>query len=277
MGVGLCGPGLAGVMAGMNADDYLTDYERAIFYYSLPRLRTPFPIGVTIVYGVVMALAAATLVYGVATGEPDWLRAGGIGLGFGVVVGGGAFVLRDFMNQVRERAALKSAKGIPDADSQFDDIPDPFGEHVLLRYPTRHSGNRLSVENNKGEELYVSELESGGAALKFSDADGTPLFEATLGSSSQSFASDRGSPRRIVFGENGEKTGEMRRRSSLGPSAVEIERQGDNGGTYRFFGGGLYEGEALVGRMYEVRGHRYLDILKSHLSNEILGFFVTIG
>lgn len=261
----------------MSTDDYLTDYERAIFYYSMPRLRTPFPLGVTIVYGIVMVLAAATLVYGVATGTSDWLRAGGIGLGIGVVVGGGAFVLRDFMNQVRERAALNSAKGIPDADSQFDDIPDPFAEYVLLRYTIRHSGNRLTVENNKGEELYVSELESGGKILKFSGADGTPLFEATLNASSQSFSSNLGSPRRIVFEENGETTGEVRRRASLGPSAVEIERHGDVGRSYRFFGGGVYQGETLVGRMYEVRGHRYLDILKVHLSSEILGFFVTIG
>ncbi|HIA48361.1 MAG TPA: hypothetical protein EYN96_10440 [Candidatus Hydrogenedentes bacterium] len=257
--------------------EHLTDLERALFYYTLPRVRTPFPTGVTVVYAVAMLLAAGTIVYGVSAGESEWLRAGVTGLIFGGMVGIGSFMLRDFMNQVRERTALASVKGMPDADSHFDDIPDPFGEHVLLRYPIRHTGKTLSLEDNKGETVYVADLGEGGSKLSVSNSAGEALFTATLDSGSHSFSFETGSPRQLTVEAGGEKVADVRRRSNFGPAKVDIESFGEGAAAYQYRAGGLFLGDALVGRIYEVRQHHYLDVESKHFCDGILSFFVTIG
>jgi hypothetical protein len=257
--------------------EHLTDLERALFYYTLPRVRTPFPMGMTVVYAVAMMLAAGTIVYGVASGESEWLRAGKIGLVFGGVVGIGSFMLRDFMNQVRERTVLASAKGTPDADSHFDEIPDPFGEHILLRYPIRHAESTLSLEDNKGRTVYVAEISEGGSKLSVSNAEGEGLFSAKVDSGSQSFSFDTGSPRRLTVEAGGEKVADLHRHSNFGPATVDIVCYGEGAGEYQYRSGGLFLGEALVGRIYEVRQHHYLDVEEKHFCDGILGFFVTIG
>jgi hypothetical protein len=257
--------------------EHLSDYERAIFYYTLPRTRTPFPTGVTIVYAVAILLAVVTIVFGVGRGEGEWTRAGGLGLGFGVAVGIGAFMLRDFLNQVRERTALASAKGIPDADSQFDDIPDPFGEHVLLRYPIRHKESTLSLEDNKGRPQYLAELEDGGAKLSVAKADGGSYFTAILDSKAHSFSFETGTPNGLVVEVDGEKKAQIHRHSNFGPANVDIECFGDCAGEFQYRSGGIFRSDELVGRIYEVRQHHYLDIEKQYFCEGILGFFVTIG
>ena len=78
--------------------EHLSDYERAIFYYTMPKITTPFPVGMVVIYVLMLFLALASLVYGVATEQMDWIRSGTIGLCFGAIVGTGAFLLRDFIN-----------------------------------------------------------------------------------------------------------------------------------------------------------------------------------
>ena len=68
-----------------STQEHLTDFERAIFYYTLPRLRTPFPVGVTALYAAAMLLAVATIVYGVSTGELHGMRCAANGASTGAV------------------------------------------------------------------------------------------------------------------------------------------------------------------------------------------------
>lgn len=261
----------------MTTQEHLTEYERAIYYYTLPRIQTPFPVGVTVLYAFAMLVAGSTIVYGVSTEQPDWLRAGGIGLAFGVVVGVGTFLLRDFQNQLRERSALATAKSMPDADSQFDDIPDPFGEHVLLRYPIRHQGSSLTLEDNKGNSVFIATLSDGGKKLTMSGVEDQPQFTAQLDSRSHSFSFETGSPSRVKVEKGGVSTATVHRHSNFGPATVDIECHGENARNYQYRGGGLFLGEALVGRIYEVRQYHYLDIEKQHFTDGIMSFFVTIG
>lgn len=254
--------------------EHLSDYERAIYYYTLPKVTTPFPVGVVVVYGVMLCLAVGALVYGVSTQQSDWMRSGTVGLCFGGIVGAGAFLLRDFLNQVRQRSALSSARGVPDADSQFEDIPDPFREHTLLRIPIRHAETTMPLVNNKGKTLYTADLDPEDKSFTLHDASGEPLFQAVMKKHSHSFSFENGGAPHVRVLRGDEEIAEIVRRRS----EVDIRCKGDEENQhYTCQSGGLYLDEVLVGRVYEVRGYHYLDIESKHLDEGILAFFTTIG
>ena len=262
-----------------NNQEHLSDYERAIFYYTLPKITMPFPIGTVVIYGLMLCLALASLLYGISTQNSEWIRSGTIGLCFGGIVGVVAFLLRDFINQVRQRSALASAKGVPDADSQFEDIPNPFREHSLLRNPIRHDDTTMPLVNNKGKTIYTAQLGPKGKVITLLDESNEQLFQATMEKHSPSFSFEDGGARHVSVYRGDEEIAEVIRHTSIRLAEVDIHCQGDNEEkhTYKCLSGGIYLDEVLVGRVYEVRGYHYLDIQKKHLCEGILAFFVTIG
>lgn len=257
--------------------EHLTDYERAIYYYSLPRVTSSVPVGVLVIYALVVLQTFVAMAYGAASEKTIWLQGGGIALGICIAAGIGTYLFREFIHEFRERAAQAKARTIPDADSKFDDIPDPFGDHLLLRYPVRHAGNELTVYNNHGQPVYTAELDSTGKKLRVRDHEGEEVFSATLDTSQVSFSFETGSPSRIEVEAGGETVGKVERKSNFGPANVRIECGSGTPDVYDFRSGGIYQGEALVGRIYEVRQHHYLDIHKQHFRDAILSFFITIG
>jgi hypothetical protein len=74
---------------------------------------------------------------------------------------------------------------------------------------------------------------------------------------------------------NGEPVAEIERRLTIGPSCVEI-RNLQTGETIEFRDGGIYDGEALVGRIYDIRNYLYLDVRQSRLDDAVLGFYVAM-
>ena len=258
--------------------EHLSDYERAIFYYTMPKITTPFPVGMVVVYAIMLCLALASLVYGVATEQMEWIRSGTIGLCFGGIVGVGTFLLRDFINQVRSRTALASAKNMPDADSQFEDIPDPFKEHVLLRNPIRHNDKVMPLKNNKNTTQYTAELSDEGKRFTLFDSTHEILFEGIMDQHAHSFSFEGGGARQVIVKKGGQEIAEVVRNTSIRLLEVDIYSKTEgNSNTYKCLSGGLYLDSQLVGRVYEVRGYHYLDIKKEHLCEAILAFFVTIG
>ena len=259
-------------------DEHLTDYERAIYYYSLPRVTQSVPVGVLVIYAFIVLQTFVAMAYGARTEKTEWIQGGAIAFGICVAVGIGTYLFREFIHEFRERSAQAKARTIPDADSQFDDIPDPFADHVLLRYPIRQSGAELTVYNNHGQPVYTAEVDKAGKKLAVRDHEGKDLFNATLDTSQVSFSFETGnSPSRIAVEANGVSVGKVERKSNFGPANVRIECGSGEPEVYEFRGGGLYRGEALVGRIYEVRQHHYLDIHKQHFRDAILSFFITIG
>lgn len=259
-------------------EEHLTDYERAIYYYSLPRVTQAVPVGVLVIYAFILLQTFVAMAYGAATQKSEWIQGGTIALGICVAVGIAMYLSREFIHEFRERAAQARARRIPDADSAFDEIPDPFAEHILLRYPVRQTGDELTVYNNHGQPVYVAEVNKDANELYVKDHDGKVLFRAVLDTSHVSFSFDTGnSPSRIVVDIDGDEVGKVERKSNFGPANVHIDCGGDDAEHYEFRGGGLYHGEALVGRIYEVRQHHYLDIHKQHFRDAILSFLITIG
>lgn len=259
-------------------EEHLTDYERAIYYYSLPRVMQPVPVGVLVIYAFVFLLTFVAMAYGVAIQSMEWVQGGGIALGICIVAGIGTYLSRDFIHELRERTAQAKARSIPDADSQFDEIPDPFGDHLLLRYPIRDGGAERTIYNNKGQVVYVADIDREGKTLTVKDHQGQEVLSATLDTKQVSFSFETGSsPSRILVEANGEPVGKVQRQSNFGPAHVSIECGSEEPDLYDFRGGGLYSGESLVGRIYEVRQHHYLDVHKNHLRDAILSFFITIG
>jgi len=258
--------------------EHLSDYERAIFYYTMPKITIPFPVGMVVIYVLMLFLALASLVYGVATEQMDWIRSGTIGICFAAIVGMGAFLLRDFINQVRSKSALASAKNVPDADSKFEDIPDPFKEHVLLRNPIRHDEKTMPLKNNKNITLYTASLEEHGRILSMKDESGAELFQASLDKHTHSFSFEGGGASQVSVKKGDKEIAEVIRHSSIRLLEVDIIcKKGETPKTYRCLSGGILLDDELIGRVYEVRGYHYLDVQKAHLCEGILAFFATIG
>ena len=120
-------------------NDHLSDYERAIFYHTIPRTTSPITVGAVTSYSSLLLVSFIVLAYGLRTDRDEIATWGAVALGIIIVLGIVAFLYHSFLNQFAERKAMAAAEGIPDADSQFDDIPDPFADHVLLRYPLHPS------------------------------------------------------------------------------------------------------------------------------------------
>jgi hypothetical protein len=258
-------------------EEHLTDYERAIYYYTLPRVSLAVPVGVIFIYVFFVCMTIVAIAYGLSTDHPQWMQGGGVVLGLLIIGGVMTYLSREFMHELQERLALAKAKTMPDADSQFDEIPDPFADHILLRYPIRHRGSKLPLVNNKGNQVYTAELSDNRKTMSVHDHDEKELFQAVLETSQVSFSFETGSPSRIEVQVSGETVGRVRRKSNFGPAHVTIECLGEVPATYDFQGGGIYFGDELVGRIYEVRQFHYLDIHKKHFRDAILSFFITIG
>lgn len=260
-----------------DAKEHLSEYERAIYYYTIPRVTHPVPVGVLVLYLFIIIQTIIVIAYGISTAQPQWTQGGTIALALCVVVGVVTFLFRGFVHELRERSATAVAKSMPDADSQFDEIPNPFADHILLRYPVHSGDSQLSITNNKGQTLYTATLGEEGQSVSVIDHEDKPVFNAKLDTHLLSFSFETGSPSRIEVEVDGTLVARVRRRSNFGPAHVDIECMGGNPQTYEFRGGGIYCDEELVGRIYEVRKYHYLDIRKEHFRDGILGFFITIG
>lgn len=255
----------------------LSEYERAIYYYTIPRVTRTVPVGVLVVYVFLNMQTIIAIAYGINTDKTEWVQGGGIVLGILVLGGVVTYLSREFIHELQERRANAIAKTMPDVDSQFDEIPDPFGEHILLRYPARQNAAEIAVTNNKGQNLYSAQFDAGGKSLRVTDHEDTEIFTATLERQVLSFSVETGSPSRIEVVAGDEPVAKVQRRSNFGPAHVDIECLGGDPQTYEFRGSGIYRDEELVGRIYEVRQYLYLDIQKAHFRDGILSFFVTLS
>ncbi len=257
-------------------EERLSEYERAICYYTIPRVTRPLTYGLIIAYTGVLLATFLILAVGLNTEVPLWERWGTWAFGLTVVVGILGFVTLAIVNQVHERGALAQAESLPNVDSEFDDLPDPFEGHVLLRYPRHRAAEEVDIADNRGRTAYTVSRNRDGRHWEIFEPSGHSLVTVESPRSGGSFAFDLGVPRRLVVSRAGEETAVLRRRFNFGSSAVDISCSQPGAHDYVFRGGGFYRGEDLVGRIYFIRNYAYLDLRKTALNDGTLVLFAAM-
>lgn len=256
---------------------HVTDYERAICYYTLPRVTSPMSFGLIVAYGVCFVEAAGALIYGLASGHEIWTRWGMICMGAIVAFGIVTFLGRAFLNEVRERRALAAAQGVPDAAEDLEDTPDPFSNHVLLRHIEHYTGHDFAVTDNRGETQYNVSITHHGRVWNVKDGEDEPLLELRVWKSGRSFLFSSATPRRFTVSRDGEEVAHGQQRFSLRASIVDVQCNGAESLDFTVKDRGIYRGERLVGRIYYLRRHVYLDVEEDSFHHGILGFFITMA
>jgi len=254
-------------------DERLTEFERAVCYDTLPQVTRPVTLGAIAVYTLVLIVSFLVMAYGVREDEAAWKTWGAAAFGAVVVIGLVGFTYRAMANAVRRRTALLKAESVPNVESGFDELPDPFAGHALLRYYRQRGGNKI-VTGNRGEIVYTIVSREAGRAWAAQDPAGEAAFRVEAGAPSRSFSFDAGTPAVLTVVKNGTECARVARRWSLGAGRVEIAGERQPAKPLVFRSGGLFDGEALVGRIYSIRNYLYLDVKRSYVDDGLLAFYV---
>ena len=257
-------------------DDYLSDYERAVCYYTLPKVVGPVTIGLVGAYLACLVEAVALLVYGVATGQDAYTKWGLVAVAGIVTFGLVVFTLRALVNEIRSRKFLAMAHQAPAPSGSALDTPDPFGDHRLIKRPLRYAGDTFTCTDNAGDVVCAVVAAKRGWQFHVRDINGNAILEVHVLSRQKSFAFYGGAPSRLVVRDDGADVARLRRKFSFSGPVYDIDCLRPEPRWYAFRDNGLYYEERLVGRVYAVRGNLYLDIEKIHFHKAILGLFVAM-
>lgn len=258
----------------------LTAYERAVCYYSLPRVTHPMTLGLVMAYLLCLFEALALFLYGLI-GDHEKLTRWGIVLLVAIIVFGlVAFMIRAFLNDVRERKLLHMANRVPDVSgnipSDSDLTEDPFEDHVLLYYALHHPGKTMDVFDINQQRCYTV-AHNGRRQIAVSDPQGNELFSVNTRGVGGSFSlADQRASKAVVMKDEVE-VANLQRRFSLSLSRFEIFVSDLSVPRFFVSGGSIYEDEHLIGRTYSIRGQLYLDIREDCLHDGILGYFIAMA
>jgi hypothetical protein len=252
----------------------LSEFERAVCYDTLPQVTRPLTPRVIFAYTFALILTFAAMAYGVRTDIAAWTTWGRAAFAAVVIGGMIGFLYRALLNAVRQRAALVQAEVMPDVASGFDELPDPFAGHALLRYYRVANTNSKTITGNRGETFYTVQR-TGAHDWEVRDPAGELVLTVNASRSPRSFSFDWGMPSQFRVTRNGQPVAEIERLFTLGPGRIEI-RNLKNGDVTLFTDGGLFDNDALIGRVYDIRNYLYLDVRQSRLDDAILAFYVAM-
>ena len=256
--------------------DRISQYERAICYYALPRMVNPVTLGLLMAYTLCVAEALAALAYGVWAENDPWAKAGAasfIGLVlFGIVV----FTGRALINEVRQRRFLAAARGVPNAQTDLPDLPDPFAGHVLLCHPIDHPRRHFDCEADNASTRYHVDRAPARDAWEVSTEDGEEVCMVRVDKWAPSFALTQGSPWRMTITKQAQPVAKILHLFSLGPGLVELRMLNDPVPPCRVVGNSIVREHEQVGRLYRLRGNLYLDVRADVLNDALLGYFATL-
>lgn len=253
----------------------ITPYERAVCYYTLPRVIHPVTLGLIWVYALCVLEAVGALAYGIYAGDMTWTTAGAYSFAGIVMFGVVAFFLRALVNDVRRRKALAEARNSPML-TPAEDLPDPFADHILLKHPAHAVGTLFNCANGNDETEYIVEHRPSSREWVVRAPNGTERFTVRVlrGVRSFSFSMDRPRLMGIFHGE--QELARIRRRGGLGQTTTEITSEALTPRGILIRNRGIYVNNALRGRIYDLRGDDYLDVHRDTLNDALLGYFVTL-
>ena len=258
-------------------EDRLTDYERAICYFALPKIISPVTLGLIAAYAVCVLEALAVLLYGLVSRRAIWIESGAWALAGIMIFGIAAFLGRAFLNEYRQRRLLAAARGVPNAPREAGNLPDPFAGHVLLCHPAGERGARFECSGRDSKARYLIEVASRGKWRIVRDAAGEEVCRVHVVSGPPSFMISMGVPSKLEVFQKGEVIAKITRRFSFSTLDVTIRVLKPAPVDFAVRGQTLYVGGVMAGRIYELRRSIYLDIKREAFNEAILGFFATLS
>jgi hypothetical protein len=243
----------------------LTDYERAVCYYTLPKVISPVTIGLLFAYALCVLEAAAALGYGISTDNRFWTFAGFYSFIGIIVFGMVAFTIRAGMNDWRKRVALAMAHNAPNAVRE-DDVPDPFEKHVLLSRPARLKGDVFACVNREGDISHCVEIKRYNGHWRVSDAENKILFDVRAMHGARQLRVYAGKAHLASIDQNTTLRGSTAQVFTLEPSPKQ----------YTVVNGCIYESNRLVGRIYRLRDAIYLDVEEAFCTGGLLAYFISL-
>jgi hypothetical protein len=253
----------------------LSEYERALCYYTLPRITYPVAFGLIVAYAVIVLESLAILSYGLMFDNTVYAQIGVVAFAAVTVLGMVIFLGRALLNEIRMRKALAVAKTIPDAISDVEDIPDPFQDHLLLRHPLHTRGDLFPCTDNEGNIAYFVESAAGGPWWKIKFPQDNEVLRVRVEQGSASFTFGGNVPARLSVYKDTEELGRIRRRVSFTAPVITVECRHPDA-TYTVQRGNIFREKELVGRIYYLHNSLYLDIRKDAMHPAILGLFITM-
>lgn len=257
--------------------DRLTEYERAICYYTLPKVTSTTTVGLLVAYLVCLLEAAGVLAYGVIAGRPAWTRAGVIALGAIVIFGIVVFLARALYHEIRQRNFLRQGRCVPAGAPAPGDLPDPFSDHLLIRHPRYIPGDSFTCTGNDGNVVYRVDSVSQGAWWKVSDVDGNEVVRVRILSGAPSFSLASRTPARLAAFQGDGEIARITHHFRLGDPVVEIRCCSPVERLYTIRRRAIYHDGRLIGRIYFLRHFLYLDVKKDDCHPAILAYFVTMS
>jgi hypothetical protein len=256
-----------GVSSVQNAlkDAGISDYERVVCYYTLPKIISPITIGLLSAYALCVLEAVAALIYGIYIQDATWTNAGlycFIGI---IIFGMVAFTFRAWLNEWRRRVALAVASSAPRGEADTD-IPDPFENHVMLSRPSPNNKKSFTCLERSGGISHHVEIRRRNVHWRVKDTEYQSLFDVLV---------VHGKGQLRVYADKRHRAS-IERYMTLRASVANIYILDLPQRNYAITNGCIYDSGRLVGRIYRLRRRLYLDIEKAHLHDGLLAHFVSL-
>ncbi|MCC6144252.1 MAG: hypothetical protein IT368_10645 [Candidatus Hydrogenedentes bacterium] len=256
--------------------DHLSDYERAVCYYTLPRVDPPPSQASIVGYALALLASFALMVAAVLAESNRWLYISSGAMGMSVLYGLTVFPARALASSIRRRRVLQAASNVPDAQND-ESAPDPFAHHVLLRHPMYRPGALYALTDKNADIDYFVDFGPDGRCWKVKTAqdeewcrvqvlEGMPSFLLSLGA---------GYPARVGVYRGEDRLALIERQFSIRDPRIEIRLEMGDKKTFVVRQQGIYEGPRLVGRVYALRQAYYLDIERTALNEGTVAYFVS--
>ncbi|MBI2423696.1 MAG: hypothetical protein HYV27_12775 [Candidatus Hydrogenedentes bacterium] len=259
-------------------DDHLTDYERAICYYTLPKLNNPVTFGLIVAYAVCLFEALGVLVVGALRNNSTWIAAGLIATAAIVLFGIVVFLVRAFLTELRRRRALAEAQGVPDHSDSFQDfdLPDPFASHILLKHPASAPQHLFACTEDDATIRYFVESVPGENWWRIKSVQDTEVCRVRSLLGPRPFAFNSGRPRKLGVYLEDRELATIERPFGFALPSVEIVHRDPAIPRYAIRNSGIYVDDRLVGRLYELRNSYYLDVENAHFHPGVLAYYATL-
>ncbi len=259
-------------MPRIEMDDFLSDYERAVCYFTLPKLVYHISPIKVFVYFIGVIFAFAFTFWGLALGNQQLSYMGTIALILITLLGFIIFTGRALISELRWRKCLAEAHGSPSEKTL--DLPDPFENHELYLLPLKERGKALfPCVNRTGEIQYFIEEKNHGWIVK--DPLEKEICTIILKRSWFSIAFTYRAPKVIHIFKDNKKIAIIKPKFSFFGSASIVTLLKNGKETYWILQSGIFYNGELVGRIYQVRQYLYLDIKKEHFNLGLLTFFIS--
>jgi len=257
------------------APERLTDFERAVCYYTLPTTVSPVTTGLVLIYAIVLLEAIGALVYGLLWDSMVYTEAGAWSFGIMVVFGLVVFTFRSLIFEVRRRRTLAMASAMRDTESIDETVPDPFQRHTLLRMPLHFAHTKVACTDNDGAIRYTVERELPGVWTIVKNAEGVEHLRINIRKSATSFSFlEDNIPSQADVYVGAELVGSIRRTFGLKAPVFAVNTVWPQQRRFVLRGDGIYRDRRLVGRIYRIRRHAYLDIHEEQYCEAILALFI---